>query len=200
MKAPKCKPLAQFAYNYSINVLSKCSNIISHRSRSSKVDTSITDLRRSTHPSSKVDTSIFEGRHIDLRGLTHRSSIFEGRHINHRSSRVDTSIIDPRRSTHRSSIFKGQHIDLRKSTHRSPKVDNQSSKVDPSIFEDRRRKHRTDNPTSHRQLVTEYRPQRYSTIFKYTLRFRMVYQTPIRIYTAGNSNTACDPTRAPVMY
>ena len=59
-------------YNNSINVLSMCSNIISHRS--SKVDTSIIDLRRSTHRSprsthrsSKVNTSIFEGQHIDLR-------------------------------------------------------------------------------------------------------------------------------------
>ena len=32
MNALTCKPSAQFAYNYSINVLSKCSNIISHRS------------------------------------------------------------------------------------------------------------------------------------------------------------------------
>ena len=78
MKALKCKPLAQFACNYSIKVLSKCSSIISHRS--SKVDTSIIegrhiDLQRSTHRTSKVDTSISEGRHIDR-----LSSIFEGRH------------------------------------------------------------------------------------------------------------------------
>ena len=75
MKALKCKPSAQFAYNYTINVLSKCSNIISHRSsvfedrhdhRSSKIGTSIVDLRKSTHRSSKVDTSI-----INLRWLTH---------------------------------------------------------------------------------------------------------------------------------
>ena len=32
MKALKCKPSTQFAYNYTINVLSKCSNIISHLS------------------------------------------------------------------------------------------------------------------------------------------------------------------------
>ena len=86
MKALKCKPSVQFAYNYTINVLSKCSNIISHPGsiiglrgrhnghRSSKVGTSIIHLRRSTHlssilegRSSNVDTSIFEGRHIDLR-------------------------------------------------------------------------------------------------------------------------------------
>ena len=86
MKALKCKPSAQFAYNYTINVLSKCSNIISHRSsvfegrhndhRSSKVYTSIVDLRKSTHRSSKVDTSI-----IDLRRSTHRSSKIEGGNI-----------------------------------------------------------------------------------------------------------------------
>ena len=93
---------------YSINVLSKYSSLISHRPsifegrhidhRSSKVDTSITDLRRSTRRS-----SIFEGQHIDLRRSTHRSS------------KVDTS-------WHRSSIFEGRYIDLRKSPHRSSKV------------------------------------------------------------------------------
>ena len=45
MKALKCKPLAQFTYNYSINGFSKYSNIISHRSRSLKVDTSISEGR-----------------------------------------------------------------------------------------------------------------------------------------------------------
>ena len=65
MKALKCKPSASFAYNYSITVLTKYSNIISHRPsifngrhinhRSSKVDTSIIDLRRSTHCSSKIE-------------------------------------------------------------------------------------------------------------------------------------------------
>ena len=94
---------------YSINVLSKYSSLISHRPsifegrhidhRSSKVDTSITDFRRSTRRS-----SIFEGQHIDLRRSTHRSS------------KVDTS-------WHRSSIFEGRYIDLRKSPHRSSKVD-----------------------------------------------------------------------------
>ena len=64
---------------YSINVLSKYSSLISHRPsiyegrhidhRSSKIDTSITDLRRSTRRS-----SIFDGQHIDLRRSTHRSS------------------------------------------------------------------------------------------------------------------------------
>ena len=56
---------------YSINVLSKYSSLISHRS--SKADTSTIDLRKSTHRSPKVDTSIFEGQHIDLRRSTHRS-------------------------------------------------------------------------------------------------------------------------------
>ena len=93
MKALKCKPSAQFIYNYSINVLSKFSNIISHRS--SKVNTSIIDLQRSAHRSSKVN-------------------------IDHRSSKVDTSTIDFRRST---SISECRQIDLRKSTHRSSKVD-----------------------------------------------------------------------------
>ena len=82
MKALKCKPSAQFAYNYTINVLSKCSNIISHRS------------------------SVFEGRHND-----HQSSKV-ATHNDPRSSKVDTSIIDPRRSTHRSSIFESRHVDL----------------------------------------------------------------------------------------
>ena len=62
MKALKYKPLTQFAYNYSINVLNKCSNIISHRSP-------------------KVDTSIFESQHIDLQKSTHRSSKIEGGNI-----------------------------------------------------------------------------------------------------------------------
>ena len=101
MKALKCKPSAQFAYNYTISVLSKCSNIISHRS-------SVFESRHNDHQSSKVDTSIFESRHIDLRRSTHQPSIFEGRHIDlrkstHRSSKVDTSTLDLRRSTHRSS-------------------------------------------------------------------------------------------------
>ena len=97
MKALKCKPSAQFAYNYTINVSSKCGNIISHRS------------------------SVFEGRHnaIDLRRSAHRSSIFESRHIDlrrstHRSSKVDTSIIE------------GRHIDLRRlkeeTSHRQPNI------------------------------------------------------------------------------
>ena len=46
------------------------------RHRSSKVGTSIVDLRKSTHWSSKVDTSI-----IDLRRSTHQSSKIEGRNI-----------------------------------------------------------------------------------------------------------------------
>ena len=100
-KALKCKPSAQFAYNYTINVLSKCSNIISDRStvfegrhndhRSSKAGTSIIHLRRSTHLSSKVD--------IDRRSSKVDTSIFEGRYIDHRSSKVDTSIFEDRRRT-----------------------------------------------------------------------------------------------------
>ena len=121
MKGLKCKPSAQFAYNYSVNVLSKCSSIISHRPsilegqhinhRSSKVDTSIIDLRRSTHRS-------FESRHIDLRRSTQQSPKAD---IDHRSYKVDTSISE------------GRHINHR------------SSKVDTSIFKDRRRKHCTNN-------------------------------------------------------
>ena len=93
---------------YSINILSKYSSLISHRPsmfdgrhidyRSSKVDTSITDLRRSTHRSSKVNTSISEGRHIDLRKSTHRD-------------------LDLRKSTHLSSIFESRRIDLRRRKH-----------------------------------------------------------------------------------
>ena len=88
------------------------------------VDTSITDLRRSTHRS-----SVFEGQHIHLRS----------RRSTHRSSKVDTSISEGRHIV--TSIFEGRHIDIRKLTHRS-------SKVDASIFEDRRRKHRTYNSSS----------------------------------------------------
>ena len=93
MKALKCKPSAQFAYNYTINVLSKCSNIISHRSSRSTQRPSIFEGRHIDHPSSKVDTSI-----IDPRRSTHRSSIFESRHI------------DLRRSTRRSSKIEGGNI------------------------------------------------------------------------------------------
>ena len=90
IKALKCKPSAQFAYNYSVNVLSKCSNIISHRSSifegrhidlQKLVDTSTFEGRQIDHRSSKVNTSISEGRHIDLRRLTHHSSKIEGRNI-----------------------------------------------------------------------------------------------------------------------
>ena len=90
--------------------------------RSSMVDTSITDLRRSTHRS-----SVFEGQHIHLRTSTHRSS------------KVDTSISEGRHIV--TSIFEGRHNDIRKLTHRS-------SEVDASIFEDRRRKHHTYNSSS----------------------------------------------------
>ena len=79
MKALKCKPSAQlFAYNYTINVLSKCSNIISHRS-------SVFEGRHNDHRSSKVGTSI-----IHLRRSTHRSLIFESRHIDLRRSKAET--------------------------------------------------------------------------------------------------------------
>ena len=95
--------------------------------RSSKVDTSVIGLRRSTHPSPKVDSSIFESRHIHLRRSTHRD--IDLRRATHRYSKVNTS------------IFEGRHIDIRKLTHRS-------SKVDASTFEDRRRKHHTYNSSS----------------------------------------------------
>ena len=107
MKTLKFKPSAQFAYNYIINVLSKCSNIISHRS------------------------SIFEGRHIDHRSSKIDTSIFEGQHIDHRSSMVNTSTINLRRSTHRSakvvtSIFEGRHLNLQRlkaeTSHRQPNI------------------------------------------------------------------------------
>ena len=106
MKVLKRKPSAQFTYNYSINVLSKCSNIISHRPskaetstidlrrstlRSSKVSTLIIDLRRSTHQSMKVDTSIFEGQHIDLRRSTHRFSKIEAK-TSHRQPNITLTI------------------------------------------------------------------------------------------------------------
>ena len=98
MKVLKCKPSAQFAYNYTINVLSKCSNIISHRSSVFEVDTTAIDLRRSAH----------------------RSSIFEGRDIYHRSSKVDTSIVvDLRKSTHRSSKVDTSIFEDRRRKHRT---------------------------------------------------------------------------------
>ena len=97
MKARKCKPSAQFAYNYTINVLSKCSNIISHRSSVFEVDTTAIDLRRSAH----------------------RSSIFEGRYIYHRSSKVDTSIVDLRKSTHRSLQVDTSIFEDRRRKHRT---------------------------------------------------------------------------------
>ena len=107
---------------YSINVLSKYSSLISHRPsifegrhidhRSSKIDTSITDLRRSTRRSSKVNTSISEGRHIDLRRSTHRD-------IDRRSSKGDTS------------IFESRHIDLRVAPHRFSKIEGRN--ITPTI-------------------------------------------------------------------
>ena len=102
--------------------------------RSLKVDTSITDLRRSTHRS-----SVFEGQHIHLRRSTHRSS------------KVDTSISEGRHIV--TSIFEGRHIDLRRVTHRS-------SKVDTSIIDLRRLK----AETSHLQFVVEYCPQLHSQV------------------------------------
>ena len=100
-----------------INILSKYSSLISHRlsifegrhinHRSSKVDTSIIGLRRSTHPSQSrhIDLRRSTHRDIDLRRATHRSSkgdtpIFESRHIDHRSSKVDASIFEDRRRKH----------------------------------------------------------------------------------------------------
>ena len=80
--------------------------------RSSKVDTSITDLQRSTHRSSD-----FEGLHIHLRRSTHRSS------------KVDTLISEGRHIV--TSIFEGQHIDLRKSTLRSSKIE--GGNITPTI-------------------------------------------------------------------
>ena len=102
---------------YSINVLSKYSSLISHRPsifegrhidhRSSKIDISITDLRRSTRR-----LSIFEGQHIDLRRSTHRD-------IDRRSSKGDTS------------IFESRHIDLRGAPHRFSKIEGRN--ITPTI-------------------------------------------------------------------
>ena len=117
MKALSANPRRNLHTAYSINVLSKYSSLISHRPsifegrhidhRSSKVDTSITDFRRSTRRS-----SIFEGQHIDLRRLTHRD-------IDRRSSKGDAS------------IFESRHIDLRKSTHRFSKIEGRN--ITPTI-------------------------------------------------------------------
>ena len=93
MKALKCKPSAQFAYNYTINVSSKCGNIISHRSSVFEGRHNAIDLRRSAHRFSKVDTSIFEGRHID-----HRSS-----KVDNRSSKIEGGNIAPT-NQHRADI------------------------------------------------------------------------------------------------
>ena len=90
MKALKCKPSAQFAYNNTINVSSKCGNIISHRSSVFEGRHNAIDLRRSAHRS-----LIFESRHIDLRRSTHRSSIFEGQHIDLRRLKAETSHRQP---------------------------------------------------------------------------------------------------------
>ena len=107
--------------------------------RSSMVDTSITDLRRSTHRS-----SVFEGQHIHLRKSTHRSS------------KVDTSISEGRHIV--TSIIEGRHIDLRRATHRY-------SKVDTSIFESRRIDlRRSKSETSHLQFVVEYCPQLHALL------------------------------------
>ena len=89
MRALKCKPSAQlFAYKYTINVLSKCSNIISHRSSvfEGRQRPSIFEGRHIDHPSSKVDTSIIDRR------STYRSVIVDLRKSIYRSSKVDTSI------------------------------------------------------------------------------------------------------------
>ena len=90
MKALKCKPSAQFAHNYTINVSSKCGNIISHQSLVFEGRHNAIDLRRSARRS-----PIFESRHIDLRRSTHRSSIFEGRHIDLRRLKAETSHRQP---------------------------------------------------------------------------------------------------------
>ena len=92
MKALECKPSAQFAYNYTINVSSKCGNIISHRSSVFEGRHNAIDLRRSANRSSIFEshTSIFEGRHID-----HRSSskIEGGNHAPTTQHRADISTI-----------------------------------------------------------------------------------------------------------
>ena len=99
MKVLKCKPLAQlFTYKYTIIVLSKCSNIISHRS-------SFFECRHNDHRSSKVGTSI-----IHLRRSTHLPSILEGRHIDPSSSIFESRYIDLQRSTHRFSKIEGGNI------------------------------------------------------------------------------------------
>ena len=64
-------------HNFTSIIGLRRSTQVTQRHRSSKVGTSIVDLRKSTHRSSKVDTSI-----IDLRRSTHRSS------------KVDTSIFE----------------------------------------------------------------------------------------------------------
>ena len=177
--------------------------------RSLKVDTSIFDHRSSTidhrsstfdlrlsifdHRSSIIDLrpSIFEGRHIDLRSsiIDLRSSIFDHRPstidlrpstIDHRSSTIDlrpsifASTFDHRQSIfdHRSSIFASIF------DHRSSNID-----LRTPIFEDRRWKHRTDNPTSHRQFVTEYCPQRRSIVSAFDLRRSMRRLSKIDVST-----------------
>ena len=107
---------------YSINVLSKYSSLISHRS--SKADTSTIDLRRSTHQS-----PIFEGRHVDHRSSKVNTSISEGRHIDlRRSTHRD---IDRRSSKGDTSIFESRHIDLRVGPHRFSKIEGRN--ITPTI-------------------------------------------------------------------
>ena len=159
--------------------------------RSSMVDTSITDLRRSAHRS-----SVFEGQHIHLRRSTHRSSkvdtsISEGRHIV--TSIFEGRHIDLRRATHRSSkgntsIFEGQHIDIRKLTHRS-------SKVTASIFEDRRRKHHTYNSSSN--IAHNCAPKSLEWTKLHTLIRTCI---KINIFNIRQQQHTRDPTRALVMY
>ena len=80
----KCKTSVQlFAYNYTINVLSKCDNIISHRS-------SVFEGRHNDHQSSKVGTST-----INLRRSTHRSSIHIDLRRSHRSWKIESGNIAP---------------------------------------------------------------------------------------------------------
>ena len=75
MKALKCKPSAQFAYNYTINVSSKCGNIISHRSLVFEGRHNAIDLRRSTHRSSKIEGGNIAPttqHHADIPTIHHR--------------------------------------------------------------------------------------------------------------------------------
>ena len=139
--------------------------------QSSKVGTSITDLRRSTH-------NIY-GRHIDHRSLKVNTSISEGRHIDlrkstHRSPKVDTGVT--RSSKGDISIFESRHIDHRKSTHRSSKIER--GNITPTI------RRRILFPTA---LLSPWSRRSYTRSYVYTCILKKIF---LIIFNIRQSATA----------